>query len=953
MKGLKRLVNFILCICLLACMFSQTVIAVEAEVGTEEDRETEAEKEPETKPEEDRDVGSFADVDVTDVDDGIALTDVDDGIALTSADAGIMTASTGSISLNSYNNGGTITLDSDVTASGVCQLNGNLTIDLNGHSMTMSGGSYFMLNSNGAVLTIKDSIGGGIVYASCQLVWCYQGGTFNLYGGTLDGSQMTTIPGQGGCVNLSRNNMGTPVFNMYGGTIQGFEASQYGGAVYVASTFSGKSPVFNLYGGTICNCYAPAGSAVYVDYNGDGPGYFYIKGGTKQDEGGESKAVIDCVTYEKRGTVKNVPNAVYNYGYMGMEGVVDIDGIVYLNQNNWASTVTHFIKITGRLVVVGDGYIDVDTAYPNTNGICTGHTVVENATRTSGTTGTVISPEEFYTYGSYFINSTKGLTISAGFAPDKNSLDSTGAPANWPSYQADKYSKTYTYVDVEGQTMIIQASDSPGNKRQMQNYDYLIYTQRADPEQEYAQYYSIKISKKDITTGNPLDGAVFYLEDSDGNKLGTSGSTGDKTDGMESGETYIYLDAEKSGKLMIDDGTYTLVEEKAPDGYVVRNELASVTVSHVKDESTGETVSVVQVMVNNKVLTSQEQVINSSYGDKGMLVNREIVLSLNNSTEVIQENVDYRIQIEKYDTDGQTPLANAGFVLNTQDTGTTVSKGSTDEAGKLVLQDENGAVFTFSNGDSYVLTEESPPQDYYAMEDAIRIAVDDGNQVLINETVLSEGTQAEGSAPEGSHGSWKAVRKDDLIIITVYDEKMPPTWSLLARKYGTQVLDALALAGAEFKLYQITDGVETELITVTSSDGTDGAAKGTLSFVNPDGTLMEFSCNATYCLRETKAPQGYDLLDDIIISVNGDGSVITITQNGTPYTGASFTYDKDVRNQAVTLMLVDEAVYYLPKTGKTGIYPLVMAGTTIMCICMVLLTMLFGKCSQDRRTRKS
>ena len=182
---------------------------------------------------------------------------------------------------------------------------------------------------------------------------------------------------------------------------------------------------------------------------------------------------------------------------------------------------------------------------------------------------------------------------------------------------------------------------------------------------------------------------------------------------------------------------------------------------------------------------------------------------------------------------------------------------------------------------------------------------------------------------------------------------MPPTWSLLARKYGTQVLDALALAGAEFKLYQITDGVETELITVTSSDGTDGAAKGTLSFVNPDGTLMDFSCNATYCLRETKAPQGYDLLDDIIISVNGDGSVITITQNGTPYTGASFTYDKDVRNKAVTLMLVDEAVYYLPKTGKTGIYPLVMAGTTIMCICMVLLTMLFGKCSQDRRTRKS
>ncbi len=55
---------------------------------------------------------------------------------------------------------------------------------------------------------------------------------------------MTKLPQSGGCVNLSRSNMGTPVFHMYGGVIRNFQASQYGGAVYVASTFSGKKPSF-------------------------------------------------------------------------------------------------------------------------------------------------------------------------------------------------------------------------------------------------------------------------------------------------------------------------------------------------------------------------------------------------------------------------------------------------------------------------------------------------------------------------------------------------------------------------------------------------------------------------------------------------------------------------------------------------------------------------------------
>lgn len=572
----------------------------------------------------------------------------------------------------------------DVTASGICQLNGVLDIDLNGHKMTMQNNASFMLCSDNAVLNIRDSAGGGVIYASCQLIWIYSGGTVNLYGGTLEGENMTKLPQSGGCVNLSRSNMGTPVFHMYGGVICNFQASQYGGAVYVASTFSGKKPSFYMYGGTIENCNASEGAAVYVDDSGDGPGYFYMKGGTKKEEGGESKAVIHCAAYNGNKT----KNAIYNYGYFGIEGVIDIEGIVYLYQNNWASTKKHFIKVTDRLVVVGDGYIDIDSAYPNSNAVCTGHTVIENATQTEGTSQNPISQEEFYTYSSYFINSTKGLMISAGFDPTKNEMAGKEYPSNWPSYQADLYSRKYTYKDVKGQTMLIQASDSPGDKRQMQNYNYLIYTERDKLEEDYAVYYSIKISKRDIGTDDRLNGAVFSLKKKniaeDGTvryeDIGISGTTGMEEDGVAAGETYIYLDVEKMGKLMVDDGTYVLTEDTAPDGYVARGELAVIEIKHKLDESTGKTVSVVEVVANNKVLGTSEQVVNSTYGDKGMLVNKEIVFTLKNSTELLEENIDYTIQVDKYrDTEYQQRLSGAHFELYTaEEPVTLVANGTTD-----------------------------------------------------------------------------------------------------------------------------------------------------------------------------------------------------------------------------------------------------------------------------------
>lgn len=851
------------------------------------------------------------------------------------------TYGSGTISLGSYNGGGTISLTEDVTASGICQLNGVLDIDLNGHKMTMQNNASFMLCSDNAVLNIRDSAGGGVIYASCQLIWIYSGGTVNLYGGTLEGENMTKLPQSGGCVNLSRSNMGTPVFHMYGGVIRNFQASQYGGAVYVASTFSGKKPSFYMYGGTIENCNASEGAAVYVDDSGDGPGYFYMKGGTKKEEGGESKAVIHCAAYNGNKT----KNAIYNYGYFGIEGVIDIEGIVYLHQNNWASTTKHFIKVTDRLVVVGDGYIDIDSAYPNSNAVCTGHTVIENATQTEGTSQNPISQEEFYTYSSYFINSTKGLMISAGFDPTKNEMAGKEYPSNWPSYQADLYSRKYTYKDVKGQTMLIQASDSPGDKRQMQNYNYLIYTERDKLEEDYAVYYSIKISKRDIGTDDRLNGAVFSLKKKniaeDGTvryeDIGISGTTGMEEDGVAAGETYIYLDAEKMGKLMVDDGTYVLTEDTAPDGYVARGELAVIEIKHKLDESTGKTVSVVEVVANNKVLGTSEQVVNSTYGDKGMLVNKEIVFTLKNSTELLEENIDYTIQVDKYrDTEYQQRLSGARFELYTaEEPVTLVANGTTDTNGTVKLLDLNGSEFTCSKGAHYKLKEAEAPENFYLMSDEIDIRIKEENQVFINDVLLEDGNTLSGADAGGTteYGDWRVARQEDAIVFSVYDEEKPPTWTLQARKYGTKVIDALALSGAEFTLYQVESSGKTEIISLTSSDGTDGHEIGELEFTDTNGEPLQLAYNTTYILRETHAPVGYEIMEDIILSINEDASQIEVTQGGAGYGEASY----DAVNKVLTLSIIDKAVYRMPETKSGGLYPLAVIGTLFMSFFAVLM----------------
>lgn len=140
---------------------------------------------------------------------------------------------------------GTYYLSDDVSLSSTIELTGDLTLCLNGHTIS---GSVTKFNvTNGHTLNICDcSAGesGKLTGATDDSAVIVNGGTFNLYGGEISENKIATGENGGG---VKVQEQGT--FNMYGGKIAGNSVSgvnAHGGGVYLD-----QKSIFNMYDGVI------------------------------------------------------------------------------------------------------------------------------------------------------------------------------------------------------------------------------------------------------------------------------------------------------------------------------------------------------------------------------------------------------------------------------------------------------------------------------------------------------------------------------------------------------------------------------------------------------------------------------------------------------------------------------------------------------------------------------
>lgn len=769
---------------------------------------------------------------------------------------------------NQLTNNGTYQLTADMTMSSTIQIsqNENYTIDLNGHTLMMSGGNaYFQML--GGTLTILDSSQAqtGTVMLSTNLVQYANGGTFNLESGTVDGAAQTTKPQHGGAVDMYTSNNGNGYFNMSGGTIRNCTSTQYGGAVYIGGAFSGKTSNFYISGGTIENCSSEKGGAIYVDGQGAeaANGNLTISGGTIS------------------GNTASQGAAIFNNGNFYLQGYVDINGTVYF-RNAWEG-YQNWIHITGPLCVLGNGYIDVDTTYwdsgyansfnnsyaPEKFG--SGYTVVENSSNGA------VDAETFYPYKEYFYNTTRGMGVTAGYEKIDQAWTNTN---HWMKY-----------TDVMGiQWNVTEArTGSPG---EYQTKDFLIYAGIGKGFEE-KQYYSIKLTKVDAETGARLDGAEFELYDSK-----EDGSIGNPIQNCTSGDAgtgVAYMkdpqDRMHTAKLMLTDGTYYLKETAAPSGYNLISEPLKIVI-------TGEDVTITGEEGN------YEHSITKEAG--------EICITAKDG----KETAPFHMQITKVDAQDDTkPLYGAEFYLYDSDLNDEMDVNAkkadcivtADNKGTVWVEKQDGEGLLDLKDGTYYLKEAKAPEGYLIIEEPLKI-------VIKGETVSYAGVISN----EGDSG-YEAYTDGHTIRITAKDGRIPQ-YEVWIEKYGfTGANRDYPVADAEFSI--MTGG--NEVIGKGTTDETGGntfiyPAVSTVTTAfdaanAPTDDAFMLEQNGCYILSETRSPEGFYPISDVEIKIDAYGSVTVAGKQLTAESSVS-TDDEEVSYDgpgAWEISLIDNTVLHV------------------------------------------
>lgn len=278
---------------------------------------------------------------------------------------------------------------------------------------------------------------------------------------------------------------------------------------------------------------------------------------------------------------------------------------------------------------------------------------------------------------------------------------------------------------------------------------------------------TLKITKIDADSGEPLKGAKFEVYKEDKETKVKEGSTGE------------------DGLFVIEDlpvGTYYFKEVQAPDGYITDDRWVEVKFT---EDSDG--------------LTKSFKVTNKKPN---------------------QEKKPKSIEITKVDAETNSPLAGATFAIYKDDKTTEISRGITDETGKVRFENlEDG---------KYYYKEVEAPTGYQVNEEMKEFTIDENSQDILTFTETNNKIPA---SPTG----------DSNITNEVY--KPSEMWL-----YKSDISTGELLPNATFFIY---DSTGKEIITNGTTDET-GIAKFKLE--PGDYYYQEFSAPEGYKVDNSKFP---------------------------------------------------------------------------------------------------
>ena len=229
-------------------------------------------------------------------------------------------------------------LTADVSISSTWSVpSGTTSLDLNGHSITMTGsktvitvddttfnlydcqGTGKITGGKGSSATTKNSAGGVSVGGNSK---SSANETFNMYGGNITGN---SAGGYGGGIMIftSSTSKGTATFNMYGGAISDNTAYQSGGVQ--------NQGTFNMYGGTISGNKADNSGGAVTNYQGS----VMTMSGEAAITGNEAEQYSGGITVDREVEFTMSDNATIaentTEGYGG--GIYNVGGFITMSDN--------------------------------------------------------------------------------------------------------------------------------------------------------------------------------------------------------------------------------------------------------------------------------------------------------------------------------------------------------------------------------------------------------------------------------------------------------------------------------------------------------------------------------------------------------------------------------------------------------------------------------------------